>query len=362
MNTLSFPLKKQVEAKAAWWIAVIDRGITQAEEDHLDQWLNESPMHGEVLVKCASMWDLLDVLEPISRLLPLEDQTNSNDVTPDHHVDDSSRHSKAFALAASLVFGVSAVLYLAGPNSISHEAQTVAATSIAEVAVEEPEGRRYKTAVGEISNVALADGSTLKLNTDSEILVNFSATQRDITLLKGEVFFEVAKNPNKPFVVAVGEERVTAIGTAFCVDLSTPESLEVLVTEGQVRVNREASTLSVTDQHLPYEEVFLTPGQKVVISDNTSSVSHDQNSDSMLAWREGMLLFEGETLEQAIREIDRYTPLSFKIIDHEIAEIPVGGFFRAGDLEQLLLVLEQNFGVSSYRLGEEVLLSKAVQL
>ncbi|MFT5571263.1 MAG: transmembrane sensor [Cryomorphaceae bacterium] len=364
MNTLSFPLKEQVEANAAGWIAAIDRGISPSEEDQLNEWLNESPVHGEVLLKTASMWDLLDVLEPISRLLPLEDQPNSNHMAPDQQFYANASRGKAFAIAASLVLSISAALYLAEPYSVGIDAPIVnsaVSTTSAESPLAESQGRVYKTAVGEISNVSLADGSTLKLNTDSEVLVNFSATQRDITLLKGEVFFEVAKNPSKPFVVAVGEDRITAIGTAFCVDLSMPEAIEVLVTEGQVRVNREVSELSSSTQRSPYKEVFLTPGQKVVISDNTSFVSHDQNPDSMLAWLEGMVLFEGETLEQAIREIDRYTPLSFKIIDQEIASIPVGGYFRAGDLDQLLSVLEQNFGVSSYRLGEEVLLSKAVR-
>lgn len=361
MNTVIFPVMEQVEARAAEWIAVIDRGISAVEEQELDTWLEESPIHGEVLVKCASMWDLLDVLKPISKLLPLEEPSSFGDSSTQEEIVSNVGRGRAMALAASLVLSITAALYVGQAYFVENNAPLVNTVTPAEQTQRGVARRSYKTAVGEISNVSLADGSTLELNTDSEVLVGFSDTQRDITLLRGEVFFDVAKNPNIPFVVAVGADRVTAVGTAFSVDLSNPESMEVLVTEGQVRVNRATSELSLSAPNVAYQEIFLAPGQKVVISKNNHQVSNDQDSDSALAWRQGMVLFEGETLAQAIREIDRYTPLSFRILDDEIATIPVGGFFRTGDLDQLLLVLEQNFGVSSYRLGEEILLSKAPQ-
>lgn len=360
MNTVMFPNKEAIEASAASWIAALDRGLQPMEEVELDKWLEESPLHGEALVKCASMWDLLDVLEPIAKLFPMEEgdfgAAHSAEASPQVFVQPGTPWLK-FAVAASLLMAMGALTYSfipVSPEQAGYVTQTpVNPTVITPAAQPQTQAVRYQTEVGEVSAFTLDDGSQVELNTDSEVIVSFSEQQRDIKLVKGEAFFTVAKNPNKPFVVEVGEERVTAVGTAFSIDLSSPVGTEVFVTEGKVRVNRANS-----ERRSSYPELFLTPGQKVFISETEANISTDLSSDSLLAWRQGMLVFEGESLAEVILEIDRYTPMSFKIVDQSIAEIPVGGFFKTGDLEQLLLVLEQNFGVSSYRLGEEILLSK----
>ena len=210
----------------------------------------------------------------------------------------------------------------------------------------------FTTAIGEMSTVTLSDGSILQLNTDSEVNVAFSDEVRQLELISGEVFFEVAKDPNKPFIVDVGEDKVAAIGTAFNIDARPGLDTEVLVTEGKVKV-------SLNSEKKEKDEVYLTRGQKVTIVGNTPDVKYDQDTDALLSWRDGMLVFEGEPLQEAVREIDRYTPLTFTIMDDAIADIPVGGYFKTGDTDQLLKILNLNFGVQSKQIGDEVLLYKS---
>lgn len=341
MNTLKFPNHNDVETQAADWIAAIDRGLSGEEQVRLDHWLDESPIHGEALIKCASMFDLLDILQPISKLMPMGDE-----LRPVHYPKQDKRWWPSVAAAACLIAifsGVGGLAYTYLPKDTPAEAQLVL----------EPSPQRYQTSVGEISTVVLSDGSLLQLNTDSEVAVRYDETRRHIELHRGEVFFDVAKNPNKPFVVEAGSERVTAVGTAFSVDASRQSATEVIVTEGKVRVNHRG-----TDAGSRYDDVFLTPGQKVVVRNNRPEISVGEDADALLAWREGMLVFQGESLAEVIKEIDRYTPLSFKLLDTDIAAISVGGFFKAGDLDQLLLVLENNFDVASTRHGNEIRLSK----
>ncbi len=341
MNTLKFPDHKDVETRAAAWIAAVDRGLTDQEHVLLNRWLEESPLHGEALIKCASMFDLLDILQPISKLMPMTEE-----LLETAQREPEVRWWPSVAVAACLVavFGsVGGFAYRYLPQNTQFEPPVVA----------ERPAQLYQTAVGEISTVVLSDGSLLQLNTDSEVAVRYGAAQRHIELRRGEVFFDVAKNPVKPFVVEVGSDRVTAVGTAFSVDASQQSATEVIVTEGKVRVDRKG-----TSSELVYDEVYLTPGQKVVVRNNRPEVSEGEDAETLLAWREGMIVFQGETLAEVVKEIDRYTPLSFKLIDQDIAGISVGGFFKAGDLEQLLLVLEQNFGVASTRQENEILLSK----
>ncbi len=349
MNSINFPNMEQVDEMAAAWVARIDRGLSVKEEDDLSSWLEESPVNGEALVKCASMWDLLDVLSPIAKLMPIESlELQERSVV---------RESKFGQKAGFIPWGIAATLMIAtwffgGDNfnsPVSDTATPVAVESSDQTSI--VSGVVYRTAVGEMSQVTLDDGSKLQLNTDSEVRVDFSASTRQLELISGEVFFDVAKDPSKPFVVNVGDDQVTAVGTAFNIDALVGGDTEVLVTEGKVKVNHNSD-----GKVSAYQELFLTPGQSVKIIGNTPEIKEDLDPEALLSWRQGVLVFQGESLAEAIKEIDRYTPLSFTIMDEEVANVSVGGFFKAGDTEQLLLILKQNFGVSSTRIGDEILL------
>lgn len=353
MTTIKFPSQTDTLSDATEWIAKIDRGLSNQEEQQLSEWLTQSPAHGKTLVHAASMWDLLDVLRPIAELLPMsdehfEDAARTADKTP------SGRSSSVgrVAMAASVLVSLGALggwLFMQ-MNAVAPQNQT----AVADVPSEPARIiRHYQTDFGETSLYTLADGSVMQLNTNSSVTVEYSSNQRQIELVAGEVFFEVAKDPHKPFVVASGDDRVTAVGTAFSVDISSEKSLEVMVTEGKVTVNRTTGAAARV-----YPEVVLTPGQRVVVRDSQPDVSVEQDPEASLAWREGFVVFNGEPLSAVVSEIDRYTSLTFKITDPELASVPVGGYFKTGDLEQLLLVLQQNFGVAHQRNGNEILLSK----
>ncbi len=357
MTTVPFPNIEQAEEQAAAWIAKIDRGLLPNEEVELGTWLETSPVNGEMLVKCASMWDLLDVLRPISKLLPIDSQV-FDDASPAQRSAIASGAvndpfwRKPITIAASAVIASVALLALLMTNVDDQEiiANDASSLDISTQSVAQP----YATEVGEISTVSLSDGSTLLLNTDSRVLVDFNDSTRSIDLVQGEVFFDVAKDSNRPFVVNVGEDSVTAVGTAFSVDASglingMRKIDEVIVTEGRVKLSSQTANLPI----------YLELGQKALARGESFEVESGSDADSLLAWREGFIVFQGESLTTVIAEIDRYTPLKFHLLDEELASIQVGGFFKTGDLDQLLLVLENNFGVESEKRGTEVFLSKA---
>ena len=100
------------------------------------------------------------------------------------------------------------------------------------------------------------------------------------------------------------------------------------------------------------EATLVISGEKAVIAENLASiaktpvekVSLDQiNRD--LAWQQGMLIFEGEPLSTALAEISRYTSSNFEIVDSQLAELTVAGYFKAGDIDGLLTSLQSNFGI-----------------
>ena len=362
MNTVPFPNKEEVESQAANWIAIIDRGLTDSEYEEFDAWLSASPLHGEMLIKCASMWDLLEVLSPIAKLMPMDVEAtiasfNENTREKDSststgqaslYSDESTTWFKSVGVAASFIIALVGGLMVGLPIMSNNSEVTPQIQTVKNDSASSNSSVVYKTVVGEISKASLPDGSELQLNTNTELRVRFDQQQRTIELLQGEAFFEVAKDPSKPFVVIVGGDSVTAVGTAFNVDASEQGSTEVLVTEGKVRVKNELND----------KPVYLESGQKALVVNSLYEVSNDNDPESQLAWRDRELIFQGQSLETVIKEINRYTPLTLKLVDSEIASIPVGGFFKTGDLNQLLQVFEYNLGISHIQQGDEILLSK----
>ncbi|MFT7528353.1 MAG: transmembrane sensor [Arenicella sp.] len=381
MNTIEFPDRSRVTEQAAAWIAVIDRGISNDEQIELDKWLSQSSLHGEMLVHTASMWDLLDVLSPIAKLLPISQLesldfsvTKDNDKplmvarTPDAKaglpLGSLSIAASVLALAIGLLlFTDFLVVDMDDPSSSLTKISRASSTQSA--SVRQPLEHTYATSVGEQSTINLSDGSEIKLNTDSELTVYFSQDERRIALKRGEAYFDVSKNPDRPFVVITKSSRVTAVGTAFSIDVSHAVDTEVLVAEGRVKVDRYGTRsdreklVRKTANPSVEEPVFLSQGQKVLLNDDAVTLSASDDVEDQLAWRNGRIVFTGETLAQVVKEINRYTPIEFRIIDPAIASISVGGFFKTGDMRQLIAVLEQNFGVRSERQQDIVFLSRA---
>lgn len=157
----------------------------------------------------------------------------------------------------------------------------------------------HRTGVGQQTMVTLPDGSTAWLNTDSAIDVAFDATRRQVTLLRGEVLFDVVKDPGRPFDVTAVDGRTTAVGTSFAVrDLD--EAATVAVVEGAVRVTSPAGmgegTLVAAGQQLAYRR-----GQP---PDATRPV----DPADATAWRRGAISIRDRSLPDALREIERYRP------------------------------------------------------
>lgn len=361
MTTIRFPDKGEIEEHSAQWVAAMDRGLSAEEKLSLESWLQESPLHAETLVKVASTWDLLDVLRPIAQLLPLDESPRGTETVPGALTIEAPQQQKKFnwlpLAAASVILAAASLLILNMPSTAKPE------TDI-DIASNDVFSSTYTTEVGQRSMVNLPDGSVVNLNTNSELMVRFTNNHRNVTLTRGEAFFQVAKDTAAPFSVAAGTNSVTAVGTAFNVEINAARAVEVTVTEGRVQLDRigEPKIQSAVAESDTPASVFLSHGEKVIVSESglRSAVAKSNDFDTQLAWREGRLIFQGEPLHEVIDEINRYTSLTFTIVDPSIRNIPVGGFFRAGDTAQLLLVLEQNFGISSQRQGQLIRLAQSV--
>jgi transmembrane sensor len=219
-----------------------------------------------------------------------------------------------------------------------------------------PRGERYVTPVGGIASVPMADGSKVTLNTDSQIRIALTNTERDVELKHGEAFFEVSKDPSRPFVVHAGDKRVIAVGTKFSVRRDG-DDIEVVVTEGKVRV--EDGTAGQSSRANGSADVFLTPGSIARAGEAGVLVQRKTlpEAEEQLSWRTGVLMFRNQSLQEAIVEFNRYNVRKIVIQDPAVASLKIEGNFRATNVEAFVRLLESGFPVRAQAEPDQIVLT-----
>ena len=340
--------KHDIQEQACLWVSKLDRGLSTTELSQLTVWCNENKAHHTALLDMAAHWDDFSVLNELSALFPLE-------VTPKK----SGMSFAAFAMVASF-----ALVSLLGTNLLVSNSWRPWDISTG------VQAKSFITRIGQQTSVTLSDGSIVQLNTNSMIYVAYTPQHRQITLVRGEASFDVAKDKNRPFTVTAGEQSFTALGTVFNVQKNDNQAMELVVTEGRVLITQASASLQqlnnslseLSDEQLP--GILVTSGEKAVIEKNinrpVSKVPLEQIQRD-LAWQQGMLIFEGEPLSQALIEVERYTAINFEIVDPQIANLKVAGYFKAGDIDGLLASLNSNFGITANNSDDNVIMLTAAR-
>jgi len=320
-----FPNLREARQEASHWVVRVDRGLSPEESASLRSWA-ASPLNKRALREMAGLWSDMSVLRALSDMFPLDGPSPGERTRPLRWI--------AVGVAASLAAIFAVALLVPGVHGLPgvHLSAGVPVEHLA-------------TPVGESRTVSLRDGSDVVLNTDTEVAVTFSGGHRDLHLSRGEAHFRVAHDAHSPFRVFVGGRTVQAVGTAFSVRLREGGGVDVLVTDGKVRVEDEnaegrgAARFVAAREMLSLDEA----GQGTVLPLAPAEV------EQRLAWQRGMLVFQGEPLAEVLREFRRYTSQELALADPALAALRVGGYFRAGDVDALLIALRQNFHIVSSR-------------
>jgi transmembrane sensor len=151
-------------------------------------------------------------------------------------------------------------------------------------------------------------------------------------LLQGEAQFEVAHDADRPFVVDANGTHVRVLGTAFVVRKRTDTSLDVLVMEGRVAIDSAPATV-------------LSGGQLALIRDGRLTTRNVEDMSRRVAWTEGMLIFNGETLSEAVAEFNRYNRRQLIVTDADLASKTIGGAFKATNPDRFATALQKMFRV-----------------
>ncbi len=332
-----------IEATAAAWLGLRDRGLTAAETAEFMHWLQEDAHHAAVFAELESVWKNFDRLGAVPAATASPLSPDADLLAPRAR---NRRHrawawtSVAFAAAAAIAFIL--ITQTRGP---AHTAETV---------------------IGAFQKFDLPDGSVAQLNTDSAIDTDFTPQARRVRVVRGEVFFNVTKDPARPFIVTSGPVSVRAVGTAFNVRQNAA-SVEVLVTEGRVRVDQNEgsrSLLPTASAALPPETLLLVAGERAVVPVTAAAVAKIEAvspaaSQRALAWQERRLEFDDAPLTDVVTEFNRYNQRQLVIGDTALASRRFSGSFRPDGLEPFVRLLEDDFGVVSQRSEREIRLSVA---
>lgn len=194
------------------------------------------------------------------------------------------------------------------------------------------------TAVGEIRRLTLADGSIVTLNTDSAMSFQVDSSRREVKLLRGEAYFEVAHDRSRPFVVASDAGTARVLGTAFNIRLDRDRA-RVSVVEGRVSVSSAGAS------------TVLARGQSAWLHKEGIESEADRDALAVKAWQRGQLVFYRAPLSEVLAELSRYRHGLVMVRGEALRDMPVSGAFDVTDPDESLRLVQQTLGVRSLRLG-----------
>ncbi len=185
------------------------------------------------------------------------------------------------------------------------------------------------------SVIALADGTKVTLNAASslEFPKGFKGEKR-LVYLKGEAFFEVQKNPEKPFIVITNKIATTALGTSFNINAFPDEKqINVFLVEGKVKVE----AFEDLDQNQKTKETFLGPGEQVIYKKDKQALKKGKFDSAMvIAWKEGILYFRKANFEEVIDKLEKWYGVKFKILNKNREDLQFSGTFQNETLKNIL--------------------------
>lgn len=312
------------EAAASWAVRLSDPHLTDADRAAFEAWRDASPAHEAAFEREAAVWGRFDRL----RALRPADPEPDPDLLAPRAVSQPMLRWAAAAAGAAVLAGIGVWTVGGAPA--------------------------YATAVGERRLVVLEDGTRVELNTDSKIVVRYRRGERQVKLVRGEALFDVAGDA-RPFVVTARDRRVEAEDGAFNVRLQ-PDAVQVIVAKGDVEIAETTPLGGVEAETQLAAGVIGVYGEGGGVAQPVAPVRIDQ----ALAWRHGQIALNGQTLETAVEEFNRYSDERRLVVaDPAIAGYRLGGYFAVNDMDGFVRALQTTFPVKATASERTIYLSAA---
>jgi len=275
------------QAAADWLVRLQDvNGAGEADWIEFDAWLSASPEHAAAYDDVLAVWSDLGVMAP---------------------------ELKAAAAPVSLAGRARPNRRLIGWGVA---AAAAAALAVAVVPSALNPARMYETGRGQTRTVGLSDGSTIHMNAGSKISVRMTGSVRQVAMNDAQAVFDVAKDPDRPFLITVGDRTVRVVGTEFDVS-HRGNALAVTVRRGVVEVRPDAASETGA--------VRLAPGQRLEHAAGGDSRISTVNPDDAFAWRSGRLVYRDRPLVEVVAELNRQFNRDIRLADATTGRQRVSG-------------------------------------
>lgn len=306
------PESAAARSEAAHWFNLERSGDMTVDDEHrFHTWLDQSEAHRDAYGLVSRAWTIASTI-PYDTEKPV---AHEPDLATERRPSPWRWH---FALAASLLltFTVGFGVYQTGLSDLGTK-----------------QDQRFRTGVGQTTTVTLPEGSVVTLDSETEMQLRETSTERRVELVGGRAFFRVAADPSRPFIVNAGGKSVRAIGTAFEVSFEHG-NMVVTLAEGKVRVEEKANG--------PGGGTDMVPGGQLVIGADHNWTLRRVDVAKETSWTEGRLVFMRDPLSDAVAEMNRYSTRKLVFKDGKIPEKEVVGVFEAGDVDGFVKAMEMN--------------------
>ncbi len=306
----------KIKKEAVAWVIRLQNGdISQEDRRAFETWQAQSPRHAFIYRKVYRVWESPEL--SAAAIVAARGGPTRFEATP-------TRSLRWLALACLLLIGI-----LADHFDVITRWQS-----------------DYRTGTGERRTVELPDRSIATLNTHSAIALFFDDGVRRVRLLKGEVFFHIQQDADRPFIVESAETAIRAVGTAFVVRTDSGKD-RITVLEGVVEVDSKSKAASpiavMAGSQIQTEQGFLGRPQTVDVATASS-------------WMRGRLAVQDVPFAQVLEELRRYYPGTIVLWNTEIGEMNITGTYNIDDPQAALALLLQTVPVSMTRLTDHLVI------
>lgn len=317
----------QIQQQANYWLEQQAQGMNAKQRDAFSKWLNTSKQHQDAYHQSQQVNELLTHLDETN----LDTFTLTDNVKPLTTPKHRTIFTKLYPAAACIAVLMLAMLsYSYWPTTTNSQFQA-----------------HYQSARDQLIDFSLPDGSQISLDAKTQLAFNFNSQQRLSNLHQGRALFDIAKNPQRPFIINTERAKITVLGTRFSIDKKA-KSTQVSVEHGRVKVQ--------ISQH-SHHDIELIQGQQVTINAQGMNV---QNINPQLvdAWRQGRLVFNNVPLGEVCAEFKRYHDTDFIFTDNDASKIKLSGTFTASELDNFLNLLPQVLPVTIKKINNHIVISK----
>lgn len=300
---LSSDKNSLTEQSATWFLRMQQSNFSKAEQKAFEAWLSENEAHRAEYQQYVQLWQTLDQLEQRPRK--------------------KSRSTITWIVTLAILLG--------SLQWLTHYEETIT------------------TAIGEQQQITLIDGTTININTGSTLRLTLYGLTRKVVLERGEALFKIGDERLRAFEVHAGSGILHDIGTEFNV-IREGDDTTVTVLEGAVGVN-------VDNQN--DVAPLLYAGEQLTYSANHLSAISRADTEAVMAWRKSRLIFHDASLEEVLRQINRYHSRPARLGDPQLSKLKVSGEFNSADRAGLIRALTVLFPLRVSELEDATVFTSA---